>query len=185
MAAYHETEGSFDEIMKRIPHSTTDDEPRFIQTLSRLITEHELPELPLWRSTSADEKAKLVRKKQAAKEAKEAEELARELGVWDEFYGSGKVGARKGKGKQKEKDEAADEDVSALQALILQRQKARDGFLDNLASKYVGMEEEASKKGAKGKKRKKTAEDTEPEGSSSPQKRPRSAPRGTRAKKAK
>lgn len=177
MAAYHETEGSLDEIMRHIPHSTTDDEPRFIQVISKLITQDKLPDLPLWRSTSADEKAKLVRKKQATKEAKDAEELAKELGVWDEFYGSGKVGARKGKGKQKEKekDDAGDEDVSALQALIQQRQKARNGFLDTLAAKYMDMEEEdASRK--KGKKRKKATEQTDAEETESPQKRPRSAP---------
>jgi DnaJ family protein C protein 9 len=100
MAVYHETEGSLDGIMKRIPHSTADDEPRFIYTISKLITQDELLELPLWQSTSGDEKAKLVRKKQCEKEAKEAEELAKELGVWGELYGSGKVGARKGKGKE-------------------------------------------------------------------------------------
>lgn len=165
--------------MKHIPHSTTDDEPRLIQILSKLITQGELPDLPLWQSSSRDEKAKLVRKKQATKEAKEAEELAKELGVWDEFYGSGKVGARKGKGKQKEQDSAGEEgDVSALQAMILQRQKARNGFLDNLAAKYmVSAEEETSrKKGAKGRKRKKASEpeDSEEMVESSP-KKPRSA----------
>ena len=173
MAAYHEAEGSLDEIMKRIPHSTADDEPRFVYALSKLITQDELPDLPLWQSTSGDEKAKLVRKKQFEKEAKEAEEMAKELGVWDEFYGSGKVGARKGKGKQKEKNDADEEDVSGLQALILQRQKARNGFLDNLAAKYMDMDEgETSKNGAKGKKRKKATEHAETE---PPQKRPRTA----------
>ncbi|KAF8559565.1 DnaJ-domain-containing protein [Imleria badia] len=179
MAAYHETEGSLDEIMKRIPHSTAEDEPRFIHTLSKLIADAKLPDLPLWQSSSADEKAKLVRKKQTQKEAKEAEELAKDLGVWDEFYGSGKVGARKGKGKQKEKekDDTGDEDVSALQALILQRKKARNGFLDNLAAKYMDMDEEqtARKSGAKGKKRKKATEHSDPDETESPRKRPRSA----------
>lgn len=176
MKAYHETGGSLGEIMKHIPHSTPDDEPRFISILSKLIAQDELLDLPLWQSTSRDEKAKLIRKKQAGKEAKEAEALAKELGVWDEFYGSGKVGARKGKGKQKE--EAGDqEDVSALQALILQRQKARNGFLDNLAAKYMDTDdkETSGKKGAKGKKRKKAIEHEDFEEAESPQKKPRSA----------
>lgn len=159
--------------MKHIPHSTADDEPRFVSILSKLIAQDELADLPLWQSTSRDEKAKLVRKKQAEKEAKEAEDLAKELGVWDEFYGSGKVGARKGKGKQKE-DAGNEEDVSALQALILQRQKARNGFLDNLAAKYMDADEK-QKKGAKGKKRKKATEPEESEDTESPQKKPRSA----------
>ncbi|KAG8217504.1 hypothetical protein J3R82DRAFT_5652 [Butyriboletus roseoflavus] len=184
MAAYREAEGSLGEIMNHIPHSTADDEPRFIHILSKFIVEDQLPDLPLWRSTSSDEKAKLVRKKQAEKEANEAEELAKELGVWDEFYGSGKVGARKGKGKhkekekekEKEKDDAGDEeDVSALQALILQRQQARNGFLDNLAAKYMEEEETSRKKGAKGKKRKKATEPEDSKETASPQKKPRSA----------
>ncbi|KAG9318469.1 hypothetical protein JVU11DRAFT_560 [Chiua virens] len=169
--AYHETEGSLGEIMKLIPHSTTDDEPRFIVTLSNLVAQKDLPDLPLWRSTSGDEKAKLVRKKQATKEAKEVEELAKELGVWDEFYGSGKVGGRKGKGKQKEPADV-EEDVSSLQALILQRQKSRNGFLDNLAAKYMDVEEENSRK--KGKKRKNVTEPEEPEETESPRKKARS-----------
>ncbi|KIJ69450.1 hypothetical protein HYDPIDRAFT_179259 [Hydnomerulius pinastri MD-312] len=179
-AAYYETEGSLGEIMKHVPHSTTDDEPRFIRTISKLITDGELSDLPLWQSSSKDEKEKLVRKKQADKEADEAEELAKELGVWEEFYGSGKVGARKGKGKGKEKKaEGDEEDVSALQALILQRQKARNGFLDNLAAKYMDMEEAepSKKKGGKGKKRSKAPNESEEEDvQSPPKKKARSAP---------
>ncbi|KIM65244.1 hypothetical protein SCLCIDRAFT_536150 [Scleroderma citrinum Foug A] len=160
-AAYLETEGSLGEIMRHIPHSTIDDEPRFIRTISDLVNQSELPDLPLWRSTSNDEKTKLVRKKQSEKEANEAEELARELGVWDEFYGTGKAGPRRTKGKGKdnanETEDADQEDHSALQALILGKQKARNGFLDNLAAKYAAMEEDSSKsRGGKGKKRTKT-----------------------------
>ena len=129
--AYIETNGSIGEMMNHIPHSTHDDEARFIVLVSKLIQEDTLPLLPEWESSTKDEKAKLVRKKQGQKEAKEAEELAKELGVWDEFYGTGKAGARKGKssgkGKGKGKGKATEEqgegeeeeDVSVLQALIL------------------------------------------------------------------
>ena len=179
-AAYLETEGSLGEIMKHIPHSTIDDEPRFIRIISDLVNRSELPDLPLWRSTSKDEKAKLVRKKQSAKEAKEAEELARELGVWDEFYGSGKVGSRKtrGKGKANETEDADQEDHSTLQALILQKQKARNGFLDNLAAKYASLDEGSSKsRREKGKKRTKAAaEEPSEEETASPKKKSRSTP---------
>ena len=51
-----------------------------------------------------------------------AEELAKELGVWDEFYGSGKATAKKPKGKGKGKKADEEEDTSALQALILKKQ---------------------------------------------------------------
>ncbi|KAG2349921.1 DnaJ-domain-containing protein [Suillus weaverae] len=171
-AAYLETGGSFDEIMKHIPHSTIDDEPRFVVALSKLVQAGDLPSLPQWASSSKDEKAKLVRKKQSNKEAKEAEELAKELGVWDEFYGSGKTGARKAKGKAKKSaDDDDEEDTSALQALILKRQKNRHGFLDDLAAKYSNLEESSRKKGGRGRKRKKDADESEAE-AESPKKKP-------------
>ncbi|KAL4067614.1 hypothetical protein V8B97DRAFT_1949850 [Scleroderma yunnanense] len=179
-AAYLETEGSLGEIMKHIPHSTIDDEPRFIRIISDLVQKSDLPDMPLWQSTSKDEKARLVRKKQSEKEAEEAEELARELGVWDEFYGSGKVGSRKATAKRKadEKEDADEEDHSTLQALILQRQKARNGFLDNLAAKYTAMEEGSSKNRERGKKRTKavTEDHVEEEETPSSKKKSRSMP---------
>ncbi len=159
-SAYLDTKGSLGEIMTFIPHSTHEDESRFIVIISDLISKKELPSMRTWESSIKDEKAKLVRKKQGEKEAKEAEKLAKELGVWDEFYGSGKVGERKGKGgkgkgKAKEKDE--EEDTSVLQALILKkRQKSMDGFFDGLAAKYA--EPEHKFKG-KGKKRGKAGDD--------------------------
>ena len=158
-AAYVETKGSIGDIMTYIPHSTTDDEARFIVILSNLITKGELPSLPDWVSSSKDEKARLVRRKQGQKEAAEAEELAKELGVWDEFYGTGKTGSRKGKGKGKGKaaDDGDEGDTSALQALIMKkREKSGTSFFDGLAAKYA--EPEPSKK-SKGKKRGRATDD--------------------------
>jgi DnaJ family protein C protein 9 len=148
------------EILNHIPHSTIDDEPRFIVLISDLITKGTLPALPAWESSVKDEKSRLVRKKQGQKEAKEAEALAKELGVWDEFYGSGKTGERKGKGKGngKGKKDDEEEDHSALQALMLKRKKQNvEGFLDNLAAKYT----EPEPKGGKGKRRAKAGEGSE------------------------
>ncbi|KAH9842773.1 uncharacterized protein C8Q71DRAFT_699425 [Rhodofomes roseus] len=166
--AYVDAKGSIGEMMNHIPHSTHDDEARFIVMISKLIKDGTLPSLPQWESSIKDEKGKLVRKKQSQKESKEAEELAKELGVWDEFYGSGKTGARKGKGgkgKGKGKDvqedggETAEEDHSALQALILKKRKNMNNFFDSLAEKYA----EPPSKGKKGKKRGKAAADDEEE----------------------
>lgn len=172
-SAYIETKGSIGEIMTYIPHSTHEDEARFIVIISDLLYKGNLPTFPIWQSSIKDEKAKLVRKKHAEKEAKEAEKIAKELGVWDEFYGSGKTGERKGKGKGKgkeKKDEEEGEDHSALQALILKKkQKNMDGFFDSLAAKYA--EPELGGKSSKGKKRAK-AGDTE----DSPKKKSRTAP---------
>lgn len=156
--------------MTHIPHSTHDDEARFIVLITDLIAKGELPCLSAWEMSVKDEKSRLVRKKQSEKEAKEAEKLAMELGVWDEFYGSGKAGARKGKGKGK-KEDAEEGDQSVLQALILKKRKNMDGFFDSLASKYAEPEPRGKGKG-RGKGRKKAREeDADAEaGEPSPQK---------------
>jgi len=157
-AAYVETDGSFGEIMTHIPHSTYQDELRFVKIINGCIKKGELKSTPLWVSSSKDEKARKARKKESEKEAKEAEERAKELGVWDEFYGDGKVGKRlpKGKGKNQEVDEDG-EDVSALQALILKKKQNRESLLDNLAAKYANP----PPKSGRGKKR--TADEDEEE----------------------
>ncbi|KAF9264695.1 DnaJ-domain-containing protein, partial [Marasmius fiardii PR-910] len=165
-SAYSDTNGSIGEIMAMIPHSTHEDEPRFIMILSDLIKEGEIPSLSEWEKGAKDEKAKLVRKKQGEKEAKEAEQLAKDLGVWDEFYGSGKTGERRSKGKGKDKgaeeEDDEDDDHPALKALIMKKQENMDSFFDGLAAKY------AEPKG-KGKKRGKVEEGEE----MSPKKRSR------------
>jgi DnaJ homolog subfamily C member 9 len=141
--------------MTYIPHSTYDDEARFIVLISDLISSGDLPALSAWESSVKDEKSRVVRKKQGEKEAKEAETLAKELGVWDEFYGSGKAGDRKTKGKgkgkgKKEKDDEGDagDDTSMLQALILKRKKNAEGFFDSLAAKYTEQPSKKSKRSA-------------------------------------
>ncbi|KAI0093653.1 hypothetical protein BDY19DRAFT_265726 [Irpex rosettiformis] len=172
-AVYLEYDGSIETIMQHIPHSTFDDEARFIVIISDLIKKGDLPSLKTWERSVKDEKAKLVRKKQGEKEATEAEELAKELGVWDEFYGSGKPTSKKAKGKGKAKaaakDEEDEEDTSALQALIFKKRKNMDGFFDSLAAKY-GEPEKSSKK--KKREREKAVDDEEEEDvQASPKKR--------------
>ncbi|ETW84197.1 hypothetical protein HETIRDRAFT_313801 [Heterobasidion irregulare TC 32-1] len=174
--AYLNTDGSIDEIMNHIPHSRHEDEPRFVILISSLITEGVLPTKSAWESSTKDEKRKVIRKKQADKEAEEAEEMARELGLWDEFYGSGKPGTRKGKakgtGKEKkeDEDEEDEEDHSALQALILKKKKNTDSFIDNLAAKYAELPPRGKGKG----KRKAGLEEVE-DVAESPKKRRRGA----------
>ena len=174
--AYLNTDGSIDEIMNHIPHSRHEDEARFIILISSLITEGVLPTKSAWTSSTKDEKRKAIRKKQAVKEAEEAEEMARELGVWDEFYGSGKPGTRKGKAKGKGKDKKDDEDEedeedhSVLQALILKKKKNTDSFIDNLAAKYAEPQPRGKGKG----KRKADLEKAE-DVAESPKKRRRGA----------
>ena len=178
-ATYEETGGSLGDIMTHIPHSTHEDEARFVMIISDLISKGELAASATWNESSKDEKAKLVRKKVADKEAEEAEELARELGVWDEFYGSGKEGSRKGKGKGKGKGKAKkkaesegeedEEDHSALQALILKKRQNAGSFLDDLAAKYA----DPQPRRAKGKRKKDATTASGEADESSPKKRRR------------
>lgn len=144
--------------MSFIPHSTHEDETRFIIIISGLISKGELPILSLWESSTKDERARLVRKRASEKEATEAEQLAKDLGVWEEFYGSGKTGVQRGKGKTKDngksKEDTADgeteEDYSALQALILKKkEKNMDSFFDSLAAKYAEPEKKSKPRGKK------------------------------------
>ena len=152
-AAYLETGSTIEEIMSHIPHSTFDDEPRIIKLVSQLIKDGELKKCKAWEASIKDEKAKLVRMKQAESEAAEAEELAKELGVWDEFYGSGKAGPRKAKGKGKASGGDEEGDTAALQALILKRRKNTEDIFDSIAAKYANADDGGKTKGKGGKKR--------------------------------
>ena len=101
--------------------------------------------------------------------------------MWDEFYGSGKEGPRKGKGATKGKgkgkkkaeaedgDEDGEEDYSVLKALILKKRENAGAFLDNLAAKYADAE---PKPRSKGKRKKDTSSGEVDE---SPKKRRRGA----------
>ncbi|KAG9105038.1 hypothetical protein FRC06_000011 [Ceratobasidium sp. 370] len=166
-AAYLAGNGSIEHIMDAIPHSTYEDEPRLVALVNDMITTGELQRLVSWAAAVKNTKAQNARRKRGEKEAEEAEEAARELGVWDEFYGTGKVGKRKGKGKGKgtahstSNGDPEGEDHSALKALIQSKAKKMDGFLDSLAEKYASASKPTSKKGA-GRGRKRSAPAEEP-----------------------
>lgn len=154
--AYLETDGSIDKIILHIPHSNYTDEPRFVELINGLIAKGDLNALPAWITGLRDAKGRASRKRKGEKEAQEAEGMAKELGVWDEFYGSGKEGKRRGKGKGKNtNDEEGGVDGEAgLKALIQSRQKKLGGIFDGLAAKYGAQDESKSR----GKKRAAAAE---------------------------
>lgn len=173
--AYMEGEGDIEHIMSHIPHSIYEDEPRIIAIVKKLIKSKIVTSLPKWESDVKDERAKKARKKRGQQEAVEAEETAKELGVWDEFYGSGSKGKRGG-GKKKGQDDTAN-----LQALIQKRAANRStgSFLDNLAAKYGSLEdpmdeEELPAPKAKSKGRNKRSREEEDDGG--PTKKSRKTP---------
>ncbi|WVF67482.1 hypothetical protein IAT40_002238 [Kwoniella sp. CBS 6097] len=159
--AYNSSSGSFPSILSYIPHSQHTDEERFITKINSLIESGDLVTTAKWEKTSTDEKAAKIRKRRGEKDAKEAEKAAKDLGVWDEFYGNGKKGQRKGKSdndndndNDNKQEEAEGEGEGSLQALILKRQRERASGLDAMEEKYRRIEEEAraKKKAKKSKK---------------------------------
>ncbi|KAI9637627.1 uncharacterized protein MKK02DRAFT_43553 [Dioszegia hungarica] len=176
--AYNKSEGSLPSILQGIPHATHEDESRLIGLVEDLISSGKLERTKAWTKSSKDQTAAKARGKKASKEAKEAEQAAKELGVWDEFYGNGEKGKRngnggteeagKGKGKGKAKGKEAGGGEDALAALILKRQRDRDGGLDAMAAKYARMEEDArekkrAKKGGKATKEQEQENEEPPE----------------------
>ena len=153
---YQSSGGSLPSILASIPHSSFANESRIIDVVNSLIVSGSLESTKKWESTSTDKTAAEKRRKKGEKEAKEAEKAAKDLGVWEEFYGSGEKGKRKGGKKDEPKSAANGED--ALAAVILKRQKDREGGLDAIAAKYAKIEEEErAKKKAKKSTGKKAA----------------------------
>lgn len=122
--------------------STVDDEDRLVALVNEAISDGILNSTPAWKKATKDSKAKEKRRTKAAKEALEAEELAKELGVHDKLFGN------KGKGKGKGKKDAESEDPEAgLRALIQGNQAKRmDSMLASIEAKYGAKENKKGKK---------------------------------------
>lgn len=194
MAAYESSAGDLDAILASVMVSTVDDEDRFVDLINRAIASGAVESTPEWKKHLKDTKGKGKerRRKKADKEAKEAEELAKELGVHDKLFGgdgnsngagattseSQRQGVKKGKGKGKAggsrggvgggaQEADAEDGEAALRALIQGNQAKRmNSLVDSLEAKYAAIE--ANKKSSKqqrGKKRASTGDGgDEPEG---------------------
>jgi DnaJ family protein C protein 9 len=141
LEAYRTSSGDFDGIMSRIPHSTTKDEARFITLIESSIESGSVDRLARWTKTSGSVKGKRRRAKIEAGEAKEAEEHAKVLGIWEEMYGDAQkaAGSGSGKGAEVKGKSAVDEgedDLSGLEAMIAKRQGSRESAMNALFEKY-------------------------------------------------
>jgi DnaJ family protein C protein 9 len=163
--------------MTHIPHSSTADEPRFINLINEAISAGNLDDHSEWKTSSADQKGRKERVRKEKKEAKEAEAAAREMGVWDEFYGDKAGGAQSTKAEDKAKETGKrgtkrkpasttnggeeEGDISALAALIGKRQQSRASAFDALLDKYSApqADEEKGKRGKGSKRGKRVAEE--------------------------
>ncbi|KAL2144818.1 hypothetical protein VTI28DRAFT_8480 [Corynascus sepedonium] len=135
LAAYEEFEGDMDGVYESVMLSDVlEDDTRFREIIDTAIEAGDVPRFVAYAKET--KKSRQARVKAAKKEAQEADELARELGVYDKLRGSG------GKKKSKKDSEAG------LAALIQRNQASRASALDKLAEKYGAVP-----KAGKGKKR--------------------------------
>ncbi|KAK7750755.1 hypothetical protein SLS62_007306 [Diatrype stigma] len=147
LISYEECKGDMNMIYETVMLSNPlEDEERFRKLIDEAIAKKDVTAYKSY--THESKKSRQARLNEARKEAGEAEEYAKELGVHDKMFG----------GKKKKTKKDAEQDLAAL---IQGNQRKRDqsSFLDDLAAKYAGPS--ASKKG-KGKTGKKRAAEEEP-----------------------
>ena len=111
-------------IIEHVPVAELDDIERFQVIIQDAISKGNVQEFPKFRKVG---KAQLEKKrKRAAKEAIEAQELKMEL-----------------KGKRKSDDQGEDHDMDALRALIQAKQKDRQSnLIASLEEKYLDQEKD-------------------------------------------
>ncbi|KAH8897005.1 DnaJ-domain-containing protein [Thozetella sp. PMI_491] len=137
LAAYEEFEGDMDQIYQTVMLSNVlEDDDRFRIIIDEAIASEEVEAFPKYSKES--KKSRQNRIKAAQREANEAEEYAKELGVHGKLFGGGKKSK-----KESEND---------LAALIRRNQAGRANALDALAEKYGAVPK--GKAGKAGKKRK-------------------------------
>ncbi|EEQ31487.1 hypothetical protein McanMca71_007886 [Microsporum canis] len=152
LRVYEECKGNMDGIYERVMASDVlEDDDRFRAIIQTAIKDGEVADYPAF--TDEPVETKRARRRAARKEAGEAMEMARELGVEEKLFGSRSNNNKKTK-KGKGKEDGGGED--ALMALIQQRQKSRgESFLAGLEAKYA--------KKQKNRPKKRTADDEPPE----------------------
>ena len=131
LQAYVDGGGSVQFIIENVIACSYEDEPRFIKLINEAIDKGNVEKFAKWKKETSD-KAIKARKAAAEKEAKEAEELSKQIGL---------------------KKSAAAMSEGELGQLIQQRAQSRmNGLLDRL-------EAEASGAGKKGKRKQPTEEE--------------------------
>ena len=131
LAAYEKYKGSMNKIYSTVMLSDVlKDDDRIRKIIDDAIASGEVNAFEKY--TKEKEKTKKARVKAAQEEAREADELAKELGVYDKL-----------RGKKNKKDSEG-----GLAALIRQRQQTRADAFDLLAEKYAGKPSKSGKKRA-------------------------------------
>ncbi|SNX87127.1 related to DnaJ protein [Melanopsichium pennsylvanicum] len=159
LAAYQATNGDLAAMFDHVPCCEfIVDEKRFITIIDDAIKEGEIKETKEWGKSKKDEKSRKALREKAKREAHEAEKLAKELGVWDDLFGSGKAKVKpanasdakngaKPKGGKKAKahdDDDRQDDLAGLTALIQRKNQNRVSQFDDMIAK---LEAKAGVKG--------------------------------------
>lgn len=151
LQAYREHKGHLEGIFSEVPCSNIlEDEERFMEIVNGALKANEIRPTKAWTALQKPEGSK-TRKKLRAKaqqEANEAEAYAKELGVWDDLYGSS---TKKRKSAQvepatsasktggAEDDDGADLDAlrRAMRAKASQRASSFDAMIERLEQKHA------------------------------------------------
>ncbi|CAG8475866.1 12054_t:CDS:2 [Ambispora leptoticha] len=130
--SYEKHEGDMDRIMADIPCSTANDEERFCKIIKEAIDADQICLYKKFTATSS--KAATARRRKAAeREAKEAEEMARKLGLNDKLYKNNNSSII----NNEINDHNSNSSEDALKQIIKKRaQKRTSEFLENMEKKY-------------------------------------------------
>lgn len=111
LEAYETAAGDLETMFTLVPCSEVlEDETRFVKLITDAISAGELKELPQWKRSVKDEAGRKKMRAKARSEANEAEEYAKELGVWDDLFGKGKNKSSTGNGKERKRAKPVDGD---------------------------------------------------------------------------
>lgn len=131
LSAYKSSKGKLNSIFNNIMLSNPlDDEDRFREYIDQAIKDGDVEAFDAYVHEPKGARAK--RLKRAKKESEDAEEHAKNIGVYHSFFGD----VEPGKSRKKAKADAGEPDLAAL---LQQRAKGRAAtFLENLEAKYAG-----------------------------------------------
>ncbi|CEH15564.1 Molecular chaperone (DnaJ superfamily) [Ceraceosorus bombacis] len=127
LEAYRSKKGDLQDILNEVPClEILADEQRVVDLINSSIQSGELDSTKAWQRWTSNDKGRKRMRENAKREAGEAEQAARELGVWDELFGNGKRGERRkgrgnkgeakgdGKGHEDDDEEEEDEDENGV-----------------------------------------------------------------------
>ena len=146
LAAYKRYKGNLNKIFETIMLSEVlEDEERFRVIIDAAIEKGEVDAYKDY--VNEPESKRRQRWENASKEADEAKEYARELGIYEPVFGTGEKTVERKTKKSKQNGAPAGE---SLMALIQNRQKRRaeqsSDFLDRLEEKYAGQDKKGKAK---------------------------------------